>query len=830
MHMHFLPPGDSEFTTWNIELTTADNGTNEIFSDNITNRTITFSITNGTGFTKSLGFTDGFGNVIGNPSGVTGGPGYFTHFTAYDTNGRYADLTDQIQQIGITNYPYRRAIENGIPVIQHNRTDSEQFIQIYGVGNGLELDTQNDRINVLSRPNLGLQTYDTGVGLSSAFVEAASTLALVTDYRYPANQSELQSIIADTGDQIGKFFMTTVSNPTTSNLGTVNPTSWDSIRSIIISPTDNNTPGRSIAGLAQFFGPGSIVEIRKDEDRYCVWAINSYQSDFGNSDGITRLEVTNTYSATTDSDIYGNIVYAGIIEQKGTPGATLSANNTFEIIMHGRGRMIEGRLLGDGTVEIDKLRTTGTPSSTTVLHGDGSWGTAGAAASTPDLTFSQLGNNVRLLPNNTVANGVTFQLSDTIGFVEDTGDNTIVQARINSGSIDSDLIGDSDVAPRNLMRNGTTATGDTYYAGDGEWKHVAHARDNKVFTDSENGLVPTPGALDEEYFLAADGTWRHTTEFIDSDAAINAFRGLQSRWIDASRELEIYGNVRKPGTPGTDGQRAWPIITFTNDPTTNSADDRPLETDAVLTLRARDSQGGLTEFNVPWSNADIPPGHGDRGQNDVDDIFANAVGRGFSHLVQVADIGQEGDNGFSYQNVYEGVMDSDRNMADSIIVEFDSRFYRAEASFAIPGPTRGRTGEYPAGQKAAGRAHTNGTADTDSEVIFIEQAIPIDEVKTSNPNDVVDTFNTGSVITNGITRSGGNIVLVRKSVSQGISNTIYTAWLQYTGTDLSSIRYYGSSITSVDDIDESTPVIALKTINRTNGEITGTPVTSGGSG
>ena len=58
------------------------------------------------------------------------------------------------------------------------------------------------------------------------------------------------------------------------------------------------------------------------------------------------------------------------------------------------------------------------------------------------------------------------------------------------------------------------------------------------------------------------------------------------------------------------------------------------------------------------------------------------------------------------------------------IVEFVSTNYNISAAYAQPGPTRGNTGEYPANTNATGRWHTNGTPDTDSEILLISQQVP----------------------------------------------------------------------------------------------------------
>ena len=254
----------------------------------------------------------------------------------------------------------------------------------------------------------------------------------------------------------------------------------------------------------------------------------------------------------------------------------------------------------------------------------------------------------------------------------------------------------------------------------------APAQREPVFTDSEAGLVPPPGNRGAGYFMNGDGLWVHTDEFIDSDVTLHTLQALSSRWVDATREFEIYANARIPAVPGTAGQRAWFTLTFTADPTTNQNNDRPLENDAVLTIRAPNSDEGniLDEVNVHWSQNDVAPGHGTEGSNDVDDIWANAIGQNYSNWFQAIDIGQP-DGSISIQMTHDGPMSETDGNARYPIVEFTSRFYRVSAEYAQPGADRGRTGEYTNNTDASGSNATAGTAAHDSEILIIDQVVPL---------------------------------------------------------------------------------------------------------
>ena len=65
----------------------------------------------------------------------------------------------------------------------------------------------------------------------------------------------------------------------------------------------------------------------------------------------TRLEVVSTRSTTSTNDAYGNPISVGLIDSQGTPGFSVGSTDAIEIILHGRMRAADGRLLLDSTVE-----------------------------------------------------------------------------------------------------------------------------------------------------------------------------------------------------------------------------------------------------------------------------------------------------------------------------------------------------------------------------------------------------------------------------------------------------------------------------------------------
>ena len=265
-------------------------------------------------------------------------------------------------------------------------------------------------------------------------------------------------------------------------------------------------------------------------------------------------------------------------------------------------------------------------------------------------------------------------------------------------------------------------TQEYFLAGDNTWRHVT-AHDASVFNDSESGLVPAPGrgAVTGTQFLADDGVWKNPAEFVDSDNIVAAL-DFDVQYLEPTRVLRFASEYYVPATLGTDGAPAWLNLVFTNDPATNSSGNRHLESDAQLLLRGYTASGQLREVNYTWSSADIIPGRGDEGQNDVSSIWAQAIGRGSADLLSPVDIGQSADNSFTIELAHEGPIDSDRGQANSLIVEFTSRNYRVEAEYVAPGVDRS---PYADGVPAVGRFHTNGVSAHDSEKIFDTVVLPL---------------------------------------------------------------------------------------------------------
>ena len=255
--------------------------------------------------------------------------------------------------------------------------------------------------------------------------------------------------------------------------------------------------------------------------------------------------------------------------------------------------------------------------------------------------------------------------------------------------------------------------------GDSRWHHIQSVR-GSVFTDSDAGLVPPPGHLDENYFLNADGEWIHTSEVVDSDITLDALRALRSRWDSENRELDIYASYTIPAIPGEAGRNAWLICTVTANPVTNSGNDRDLTSSAILTLRYPPNAAGETypHINIPIrqvAGLEYPP----RGTTAVAQLIANNIADHYSSFFIETDIG-EGDGQFSVQLQRPGFMDTDSS-ADAFVEEFVDPFYTISTRYAVPGSERG----YPADSDARGIFPTAAIPAKDSEVDFIIQQLPL---------------------------------------------------------------------------------------------------------
>ena len=272
----------------------------------------------------------------------------------------------------------------------------------------------------------------------------------------------------------------------------------------------------------------------------------------------------------------------------------------------------------------------------------------------------------------------------------------------------------------------TGAQGNTHYyvAGDGTWQQAHFDKSYTVFTDSESGLVPSPGHPSTLTFLNSDGQWTNPIAVIDSEDIAHVL-DFTVEYDAPIRELEFKTNSRIPAVPGTNGQRAWVVLTFAN-ASINSNGTQGLPSSTSLRLRApTDQENRYTTFDVHWSSNDIPQGHGSEGYVDVARIWANAIGRQYSHIVTVADIGT-GDGTLTMQYVNEGPMAiNSRDSDNDVIEEFDTSLYTVAATYAQPGAERGNTGEYQDGVNAVGSYHTNGRAAKDTEKVFDIVTLPL---------------------------------------------------------------------------------------------------------
>ena len=291
----------------------------------------------------------------------------------------------------------------------------------------------------LITPNGGLQQGTDGrFQLSSAFVDAASTLALVTRYRY--------STSIETGDF---FFSQLIQDTQSLQVGSA-PGNWNAIRSFVLRGDDRNTPSRSMASLASYFGQGSILEVRALETNsdgdlvrtgdYGIYAIN--ESNFNDRLSGTTYNVLNITPADNTSldirdsgqtDGYGQSVYTGLIASNGSP--IITDNTEYEITLHGRQRSISGTnalprtirnfAIADDTIAEAKLDIANAPSNARLLGWFGSptggewrWGDPTLGVYRNQWGAANIGTGQVTPVNSPIADG-QFILADTatqVGF------------------------------------------------------------------------------------------------------------------------------------------------------------------------------------------------------------------------------------------------------------------------------------------------------------------------------------------------------------------------------------------------------------------------------
>ena len=202
----------------------------------------------------------------------------------------------------------------------------------------------------VARDNFGLDVYTEGLGLSAAFIDAASVLALSTDYRLDQGVGRADLLANNAGEL---FIGGAEQTLTGSTLDSTSASSWANVRSVVLSTSDASTPSRSIAGLAQFFGIGSVLELRAltsagvRTGAYGVYSIDEFSSTFL-TNNLVAMNIPSTYSDSGSDDEYGSDIFTGLITSSGTPAS--ADNQRYEVILHGRQRAGDGRTILPGTI------------------------------------------------------------------------------------------------------------------------------------------------------------------------------------------------------------------------------------------------------------------------------------------------------------------------------------------------------------------------------------------------------------------------------------------------------------------------------------------------
>ena len=295
-------------------------------------------------------------------------------------------------------------------------------------------------------PNAGLRFYPgaTGgtLGLSPAFIQAASTLALTTSYQY----STVGTPYTSTGD--GTNGQVSFDNATYSS-GAVTPDStianWADIRSISITRYDlDATQVRSIASLSSFISTGAILEVRRDASNYAVWSISGNVTTNGNAN-IRTFNVTDDFTDSSSNDQYGNDIFVGLIESQGTPVVT--DDTAYTIIIHGNDEGKDGRLIFDNTINTAKLRDDSVTSAKIATNAVTADGLADNAVDTNAIV------NLNVTRGKIAADAIDgTKLADDAVDNEHIADDAVRTAQIQNDAVDRDKIA-ADVAGAGLGQN-----------------------------------------------------------------------------------------------------------------------------------------------------------------------------------------------------------------------------------------------------------------------------------------------------------------------------------------------------------------------------------------
>ena len=321
----------------------------------------------------------------------------------------------------------------------------------------------------LTAANLGLsQDAEGRFRLSPAFVEAASVLALSTQYDSPSSSNQAITRLVTNVDGTGIMSGSVQADSNTNPSITAFNDEWNNVRSVVLATQDASNPTRSIASLAQFFGPGSILEVHRSDSDYAVWAIDSFSSTY-TAGNVTYANINQTaWTNTNQTDRYGNPIYSGLLASSGNPGAQFG--NNYTIRLHGRDSINDGRLIGDNTVLAEKLQSTNTGTTGQVPSlgstGEFTWIDAGAAADNSALldVWHGFDTEYDLVTGSDPSAAGSIRIGRQLGlppaFSDQTSAGSIFEVRVRPFASDTDLISEMETgSPLRIVQ------GDTEWVG-----------------------------------------------------------------------------------------------------------------------------------------------------------------------------------------------------------------------------------------------------------------------------------------------------------------------------------------------------------------------------
>ena len=175
--LRYVNPGDTTFRSIEIVYESGNDGNNELVLYDRSAHTITFNLTNGTGFTQDnlIGQGNGYGaitNRLTDSEELSGGAGYFQHAYAYRSNGQEQDIASQLNTVGDQHYDYAARYDTGIPVVVagSSQTPHINIMQTQG----LFVDTERDVI--IADQSLDTENFHQVVRLIDTFgISGSST-------------------------------------------------------------------------------------------------------------------------------------------------------------------------------------------------------------------------------------------------------------------------------------------------------------------------------------------------------------------------------------------------------------------------------------------------------------------------------------------------------------------------------------------------------------------------------------------------------------------------------------------------------------------------------